>query len=483
MNNREKRFAGISQFFHTVQEIWHDAIINDPSNRSRAILSGILILTSLWIGLAYAKDAYTAGWQFWVWLVCATFICVILYQQNSFPQKLDIRIPLVLLASALILRIQFLNLIPGLFHVDESGVASFSRDQIYHGPGLYLNPFITGPSSQPSLYHYIIHYSMLIFGNTIFGERISSAIIGSLGVVATYFMIKSISGKRTALLASIAMVTYHFSIHWSRVGLNNIWDTLWVPLTVWGFVKGWKDRWPGGAVISGLAFGLSQYFYAGSKISAFILVVLVLIYWKQDGDLKRKLGFIATLMAVAVCIAGPLLMFALLFPEIFFLRTYEVAGWRPDAIQILMGSVNYWNFFWRQIYYSTGTYTIFPDPSGFYGPGIPLLIGPAALMFLAGIGLAIYKKSWIPITWIMFTTIFGGFLIGIPNGSPHYVVAIPAICWLTGLALDWIWECGYGKVAIGVLASILLIDLYFYFFVYIINMPLRDFFLPFPDPI
>jgi 4-amino-4-deoxy-L-arabinose transferase-like glycosyltransferase len=389
---------------------------------------------------------------------------------------------LVLLITALLLRVSFLGSIPGFFHLDEAGVASFARDEIFHAPIYYLNPFITGPASQPTLHHYIIHFSMLIFGSTIFGERISSAIIGSLGVVATYFLIKSISGKRTALLASIAMVTYHFSIHWSRIGLNNIWDTLWVPIIVWGFVKGWKDRWLGGAVISGLAFGLSQYFYSGSKIAAFLLVLLVLIYWKQDDNLSRKLGFIATILAITVCIAGPIFLFAIIVPDVYFQRTYQVLGWRPDAIQILIGKVDYWQFFWRQFLGSLGTYTIYPDPSGFYGPGIPLLVGPAAVVFLVGIGLAINNKSWIPIAWIIFTTIFGGFLIGIPNGSPHYVAAIPAICWLIGLTLDWIWEHGYSVIAIGLLASIMLIDLYFYFHIYI-NIPPHDFILPFPAPL
>jgi 4-amino-4-deoxy-L-arabinose transferase-like glycosyltransferase len=466
-----------SKFSIGIKQLWLDL----QPHRLKALLALACTITTIWIGYAYANQGGILGWQFWTWLACVVFIISIFYTRSSAPSKFDLLIMLGLLASALLIRVPFLGSIPGLFHIDEAGVAGFARDNLFGDPFFIMNPFITGPSSQPALHHYILYYSMKIFGFTVAGLRVSSAIAGAMGVVVTYLMVKSISGRRIAILSAIMMAAYHFSIHYSRVGLNNIWDTLWVPLVVYGFGKGWKERWTGGAVLSGFALGISQYFYLGSKIGIFLLILLVITRWKENGNTSQKIGFLGIIGLVALCVAGPIILFAITNPTTYLDRTNQVWGWKPEALLAIIGVVDYWKFFWHQVLYSLGTYTIYPDPSGFYGPTIPLVFGPAAILFIAGIVIAIIRKNWIPLTWLLLTSFFGGFLIGVANGSPHYVVAIPAICWLIGLAIDWIWKSGYAKIAVFLLVALVVIDLYFYFVVYV-GMPPRDFTIPFPPP-
>ncbi|HEX7557400.1 MAG TPA: hypothetical protein VF338_12295, partial [Leptolinea sp.] len=110
---------------------------------------------------------------------------------------------------------------------------------------------------------------------------------------------------------------------------------------------------------------------------------------------------------------------------------------------------------------------------------IPLVIGPAAILFIAGIIIAFIERNWLPIAWVLLTSLFGGFLLSVPHSSPHYVVAIPAICWLVGLAINWIWKSGHPRIAVFLLAAIVLLDLYFYFYVYTYSFP-GDFIIPFP---
>jgi hypothetical protein len=108
------------------------------------------------------------------------------------------------------------------------------------------------------------------------------------------------------------------------------------------------------------------------------------------------------------------------------------------------------------------------------------LFGIAAVLFIAGIGFAIYQKCWIPLLWLGLTTFFGGFLLGVANSSSHYVVAIPAICWLVALPLDWIWKKINARLAISLMILLILSDLYLYFVTYL-NSPPRDFVFPFPS--
>jgi 4-amino-4-deoxy-L-arabinose transferase-like glycosyltransferase len=479
----EKTRIKFPSFFSQFKQIWNELVNSDPSFKMKLFIAGACTLTSLWIGYGYSEQIGIKGWQFWTWLACVIFTIMLFY--TNMPGKIsktDLVILFGLVAAALIIRLPFLNWIPGLFHVDEAGVARFARDDLFSNPILVMNPFITGPASQPAMYHYVQYFAMKLFGFSISGARVPSAIIGSLGVAATYLMIKNISGKKVALFSAIVMVFYHFSIQYSRFALNNIWDTLWMPLIIYFFLKGWKDRWYGGAVISGFALGFSQYFYHGSKIVIFILIFLIITRWKENDSLSQKVGFLGIMGIVALCIAGPLLMFSFANPIVFYARVNDDWGWKPYAVQAALGVVDYGAYFWHQILYSLGVYTIYPDPSGFYAPNIPLVIGLSAVSFVTGIVIAFIKRNWMPIVWLLLTSFFGGFLLSVPHSSPHFVVAIPAICWLVGLTINWIWESNHRKMAIILLSSIVLIDLYFYFFIYAYAIP-GDFSVPFPPHI
>lgn len=182
----------------------------------------------------------------------------------------------------------------------------------------------------------------------------------------------------------------------------------------------------------------------------------------------------------ALCIAAPLFLFALRDPVPFFDRSQMVWGWRPDTILMSVGdSSAYLEYGWRQLWRSVGAYTAVPDVTGFYGPGAPLLIGLAAPLFIIGLFWAVFKKRWIPVLWILLTTFLGGFLLSDPPGSSHYVVAIPAICWLAAHPIEWLASIGRERLATALVAAVITVDLYFYFVIYINSNP-RDLIHVFP---
>jgi hypothetical protein len=101
------------------------------------------------------------------------------------------------------------------------------------------------------------------------------------------------------------------------------------------------------------------------------------------------------------------------------------------------------------------------------------------IMLPIGFGWAIVKRMWVPVVWLILATFFGGFLLGGAPSSSHYVIAIPAICWLIAIAIDLIGEHGHPRVALAILVIILLTDLIFYFGIYL-SAPSPDLTLPFP---
>jgi hypothetical protein len=307
-------------------------------------------------------------------------------------------------------------------------------------------------------------------------------VAGSLAILATYAVIALIENRRAAILAAAIMTTYHFHIHWSRLGLNNIWDTLWVPLVLAAFAWGWQRKWSGGAVLSGMALGLSQYFYAGNKISLFLLAILVYSLWRKDPD-RRRLGVhLGKLATTAACVAAPLGAFALFNPQIYFSRVPAVMGWYPEAVRETTGRVNAWlEYLWHQLSHSFGAYVAYPDVTGFYRPGIPLLFGLASIIFLVGVILAVHSRRWMPLAWLFFTTVLGSFIMRGAPSSSHFVVSIPGIVWLIALPLDLLIARGRWKLAVALTVAIMVSDLVFYFGIYI-PTGAADLTVPFPAP-
>jgi 4-amino-4-deoxy-L-arabinose transferase-like glycosyltransferase len=461
---------------------WLDNLRLGSQGPMQAILVLACLYISFTIGSVFALDTIINGWQLWTWLMCVGLTVVVLMptEKPALALTPNWRWLLALFLAALLLRVTFLESVPGGLHPDETQMADFSLRNVFARPRETLNPFSTGPFSQPALYFYVVRSTLALVGNTITGLRLSSAVAGTLAVLATYAVVAEVQNRRAALIAAALMTTYHYHIHWSRIGLNNIWDTLWVPAMLAAYVWGWKRRWSGGAVLAGIALGLAQYFYAGNKVGILLLAYVMFELWRQERDGRRALVYIGKTLATAAVIALPIAMFALRNPEVYFDRSREVFGWTHESMAIDIGEpVNLWAFLWYQVSRSVGAFTLVPDITGFYGPGVPLLLGMAAPLFIAGIFWAIDQRQFVPVLWIAFTVLLGGIVLNGAPSSSHLVVSMPAICWLMAAPLDWLMQARRRYLALALIVIIMATDLFFYFAVYVPGKP-PDLTLPFP---
>lgn len=459
-------------------------VLRQRSRRFRLCLALAGLAASTAIGLRFSGSVMVQGWQLWAWIaaLALTSISLMPARWPALPRGLPWGWLGGLLVVGFFLRAAFLETIPGRLHPDEAGLALYTQIHVFPRPGLTVSPFVTGSVSQPTLHSYILSLALAAAGKSITGLRLPSVIAGTLGILATYAAIAAVDNRRTALLAAAVMTTYHYHIHWSRLALNNIWDTLWVPLVLAAFAWGWKRRWSGGAVLAGLALGLSQYFYAGSKVAILLLGLLIFKLWRQEPD-RRRLGVhLGKLVATAFCAAVPIGLFALRNPEVYFARIPQVIGWYPEAAREITGSASgWWGYLWYQTTHSLGAYLIYSDITGFYGPGIAFTFGVSALAFVLGVLWAIRTRRWLPLAWVLLTAFLGGFVLLVPPSSSHYVASIPGIAWLVALPLDALIARGWGKLAVVFLAAIMISDLIFYFGVYV-PRGAPHLSVPFPTP-
>lgn len=448
----------------------------------------ISILISSWIGFRYAEEVFIGYLPILLWIF-AVFLCfAALYPENQ-PALFQIKRTLTwagifaLIIIAFLIRFINLQNLPAGFHPDEAGYVDFAILHIPNldDPYLTINPFRTGLDSQPILYKYILRFNTFFFGMNIPAAKVSSIFIGVFAVASVFLMMNELAGRRMAWLTTILMTTYHYHVHWSRIALSNIWVTLLIPLTLGLFLLGWRKNNDKGAILAGLALGISTYIYSGGYFIIFLLIFLFIQVWRKTDNRQSLIKYTAKMLAFASVIALPLITFAILVPDHFFDRASVIRGWTDKAIQSISQDevVTDWDYFQHQVKYSFGAYNFYPEVTGFYQPDAPFLIGFASILFLIGIPIAFRQKQYLLIFWVFIVTVLGGVMLDGTPASTHFIGVIPAICWMVAIPLDRLIERKQMNWAYTLLALILLMDLFFYFFIYA-SSPSLDLDVPFP---
>jgi 4-amino-4-deoxy-L-arabinose transferase-like glycosyltransferase/SAM-dependent methyltransferase len=347
---------------------------------------------------------------------------------------------------ALLLRYVDLAEIPYLLAGDE---ANMGHEAVRILNGELTNPFITGWFSHPTLFYFILALPIRAFGQSIDGVRFLSPFIGALTVPVTYFFARRAWGRTVAMVAAILLAGYHFHIHYSRLGLNNIWDPLFA-LVVMGLLwRGWTGRDRRLAVLGGLGLGISQYFYMGSRmlvIMVLALVVYVLIVDRRRAWSYEGAAFLATVIAVALVVALPITLFSIRHPDDYMARMNQLgilqSGWLAREVDITGRSAG--SLLWDQLWKSALAFNYTVDPTFWYRPGIPLLRMVPSIFFVFGLALSVVRirrmDHFLLLLWIGATIVFAGVLLENPPSSQRYVIAAPAVCMAVALALVWMGE-------------------------------------------
>jgi 4-amino-4-deoxy-L-arabinose transferase-like glycosyltransferase/SAM-dependent methyltransferase len=345
---------------------------------------------------------------------------------------------------AFLLRFVDLTEIPYLLAGDE---ANMGREAVRILNGELTNPFITGWFSHPTLFYFILALPIRAFGQGTYGVRFLSPLIGALTVPATYFFARRAWGRTVAMVAAILLTGYHFHIHYSRLGLNNIWDPLFA-LVVMGLLwLGWTGHDRRLAVLGGLGLGISQYFYMGSRmlfIMVLALVIYVLIFDRRRAWSYEGATFLGTVGAVALVVALPITLFSIRHPDDYMARMNQLgifqSGWLAREVDITGRSTG--SLLWDQVWKSALAFNYTVDPTFWYRPGIPLLRPVPSIFFVFGLALSLARirrmDHFLLLLWIGATIIFAGVLLENPPSSQRYVIAAPAVCMAVALALVWV---------------------------------------------
>ena len=88
------------------------------------------------------------------------------------------------------------------------------------------------------MYFYLQAASIKLFGDSVAGVRVASALIGTLAVMFTYVLAHRLFGRMVALLAATFLAVYHYHVFFSRVASVQIADTLFVVVALYFLDRG-----------------------------------------------------------------------------------------------------------------------------------------------------------------------------------------------------------------------------------------------------
>ncbi len=342
------------------------------------------------------------------------------------------------------------------------------------------NLFISGWYSFPSFYFAIPALSIRLFGQTTEALRLPSALAGALTVTATFLVVRAMFGRRTAWLAALYLATLPFHIHFSRIGLNNIWDGFWYVAFVGALWYGWEHQRRNAYLLAGLALGLGQYFYPSTRALFGLLAIWVILAALLDRRrLKREGVNLSLLFVLSLLVAWPLLWHYLRHPEAFVAPLNRVGLSRAWLIHEAQTSgLPIWQVILRQLWLGFGAFTYEPLQA-WYRPGYPILRPWPATFFLIGLVLLCLRAGrWRAPLLLLWLATFGliGTLSESTPAAQRYTAAAPLCAVLVGYGLSEsitllseLWTKGrrwLSVVAIALALSFVLDDLYFYFFVY-----------------
>ena len=325
--------------------------------------------------------------------------------------------------------------------------ASLGLDALSVINGTLRSPFATGWLTNPTLPTFLLAIPVGILGPSPLSIRLLSPLIGAATVTAVFLIGQRLWDRPTGLVAAIFLAGSHFHLHYSRLGMSNIWDPLLTLLALGLVGIAWQTepvrarRW---WLAGGLAIGLCAYVYTASHLLPLMLVGVVGLALLLERPLfGQHLRHIVVAALMALIVALPQLLFYNSNPGLFMQRA--------EALGILAGQTNWLAneaahmglsegaLFRQQLWQGVTAFSGALDQSPAYRPDVPLQSFGPALFFMLGVITAVFflrqNRYRLLLVWLIVTILFAGaLLLDVPN-SHRLLIAMPAVALLGATAL------------------------------------------------
>jgi hypothetical protein len=307
--------------------------------------------------------------------------------------------------------------------------------------GKMNNIFTIGWYSFPSFFNFLQSLSIRLLGQTTLALRALSVLAGGLTVGAVYLFGSKIFSRWVGVFAAVFLLAFNYHNHFSRIGLNNIWDGLWFTAVLGLLWYGWEKEDRLAFLFCGLSLGLAQYFYVSSRVLLglvpLILVLLALMDRKRAG---QRLADISLLVLVFLAVVLPMMFYFIRYPLEYYapLQRFSIFGeWMGLRIQQTGWSVP--RIILDQILLSATGLLSRPLNGPWYDSTAPLLRPIFGIFFLVGLLALIIKwrrqRAFILILWIVLIILVGAMSDNTP-APQRYIAIAPVVAITIGVGLE-----------------------------------------------
>ncbi|HTX91880.1 MAG TPA: glycosyltransferase family 39 protein [Anaerolineales bacterium] len=345
--------------------------------------------------------------------------------------KYEILIVAVFLLIGATLRSLFITQHPYPWSGDEMSVGTEGRRIIN---GEVTDFFATGWSGQPNWSFVPTAISEILFGQNILAIRLVSIIEGTLAILFLYLLARELFGKTIAALAAGVLVALPIHLQFSRIGVNNIIDSMTVCLVLWLTLRAIRlDRYQN-YLWAGITAGLTFYTYVGTRL-VLILAIVLLAYTiiRERGYFRKHLLHLGIFIGAAIIVIAPQGYFFYRHPDVFMTRFGQESillnHWLPLQAQRTGQSMV--AIMWKQTTDTVLVYVSQPAVGNFFNSPNPYLTVLGSIFFLFGMGYALVKcwhtRMMILLVWFWSVVIVGGILTLSPPANTRLVMTLPAV--------------------------------------------------------
>lgn len=300
--------------------------------------------------------------------------------------------------------------------------------------------------------------SMRIFGENVFGLRMSSVIVGTLTFIPFYLLTRLLFGRRTALLATFLLAISHAFIALNRLGINYTQTTLFEVTTFYFLFRGLRSGKWWDFALGGLFMGAGLYVYYASRLVPFVVAgFLICGAIARRGLLRSNRRGVTIMWLATVLTFAPMAVYFAQHPWHFISRTSHVfvlgeQGWVDAPYARDSPALTLVNQAARVL----PLFNYGGDMSGQYGYRGPMLDFITAVLFVLGLAYSIansYRpRHFFVHIWFWATLVAGGMLTLPAPFVPRLSGMLPVLFVFAALAVDRTWElfaqmCANARVA------------------------------------
>ena len=369
-----------------------------------------------------------------------------------------------LFVVALLLRVLFLETVPNIVTADELDFAGNALEVMAgRGPGLFGLDW----TPEPALGLHFMVGSWVLFGQTLFAERLVAAVLTALAVFPFYALVCRLVTVPSAVLATALFIASRWLLLFARSGWNNGYVVLFLLLAAWSLTlaleRSQTRYW--------LAFGAAQalllygYFAGRAVLLAFALYLVgssVTLCRAGDWTSLRRMAA-GTALAVMTCLV-------LFLPEMpTIVQHWQYFNQRTSAVYVFARPLpagetpatvlagNAWTaarafLFMDPTVDSASAPGVSPQEARYVPPGVAWFDPITASLYVIGLVLGL-RRGALALWWYLLLVPLA-VTQTLAGGSPDGARALPAVVPMyifVGLALDtalrtwekhwrWVWR-------------------------------------------